>query len=98
MPFKDHLDNTLKLNPEPTPLFKMILSALAITIPLIIGYLNHQIFVAMFGALMSLVFYLNDHFGEIKKRLAHLFAIFILLIISFYAGSTVAGNNYTECI
>jgi hypothetical protein len=94
MPFKEHLENTLRINPEPTPLFKMVLSALAITTPLIIGYINHQLFVSMFGALMGLVLYLNDHFGFLAVRLKHLAAAFILLLLSFYVGAFSFGNNY----
>lgn len=94
MPFKEHLDNTLRISPEPTPLFKMILSSLAITTPLIIGYINHQVFISMFGALMGLVIYLNDHFGSLTARFKHLIVTFLLLMLSFYVGALSVGNNY----
>jgi hypothetical protein len=94
MAFKDHLENTLRINPEPTPLFKMILSALAITTPLIFGYINHQIFASMIGALIGLVIYLNDHFGPLKTRFIHLITIFFLFMLSFYVGALCVGNNY----
>lgn len=94
MPLKEHIENTLRLNPEPTPLFKMILCSLVITTPLIIGYFNHSLFVAMFGALTGLVLYLNDHFGFLKVRFKHLTAAYILLSLSLYAGAQSVGNNW----
>lgn len=93
MPFKDHLENTLRISPEPTPLFKMILSAIAITTPLIIGYFNHHLFVSMFGSLMGLVFYLNDPFGPLVARAKHLMVAFLLLMLALAVGAVCAGNE-----
>ncbi|MBY0416244.1 MAG: FUSC family protein, partial [Bdellovibrionales bacterium] len=70
----------------------MLLSALVITTPLIIGYFTHDLFVSMFGSLMGLVLYLNDHFGNLKVRFMHLAAAFILLMLSLYVGSLLVGN------
>ncbi len=98
MPFKEHVENTLRINPEPTPLFKMILSAMAITTPLVIGHFNHELFVSMFGSLMGLVFYLNDHFDSFFIRARHLLVTFILLMISLAVGSASIGSNLTIVI
>lgn len=98
MPFKDHVENTLRLNPEPTPLFKMILSALAITSPLIIGHFNHELFVSMFGSLMGLVFYLNDHFDNFFIRARHLVVTFVLLMLSLAVGAASVGHIPTIAI
>jgi uncharacterized membrane protein YccC len=48
----------------------------------------------MFGALMGLVIYLNDHFGSLVERLKHLVVTFLLLLVSFYLGALSVGNNY----
>lgn len=93
MPFREHVENTLRINPEPTPLFKMLLSSLAITLPLIIGHFNHELFVSMFGSLMGLVFYLNDHFDTFLVRTRHLVVTFILLMISLAVGAVSVGNH-----
>ena len=98
MPFKEHVENTLRINPEPTPHFKMLLSALAITTPLIIGHFNHELFVSMFGSLMGLVFYLNDHFDHFLVRTRHLVVTFILLMISLSVGAASVGSLYTIAI
>lgn len=93
MPFKDHIENTLRISPEPTPLFKMILSAIAITTPLIIGYFSNHLFVSMFGSLMGLVFYLNDPFGPLVKRTKHLLVTFLLLMLALAVGAVSVGND-----
>ncbi len=94
MPIKDHIDNTLRINPEPTPLFKMILAAIAITTPLIYGYYFNYLFVSMFGSLMGLVFYLNDPFGPYLKRFKHLIVTFFFLKIALTMGAYSVGHDY----
>lgn len=99
MPLKQHLENTLRINPEPTPLFKMLLSAMAITTPLIIGHFTHQMFVSMFGSLMGLVYYLNDHFDRPIPRLKHLIITFMLLMLSLIVGALSVGHNvFIMCV
>lgn len=93
MPFKDHIGNTFRINPEPTPFFKMLLSSFVITTPLVIGYFDLQLFASMFGALMGLVLYLNDHFGSLSVRFKHLAVTFLLLIITLYLGAISVNNN-----
>ncbi len=94
MPFKEHIDKTLKLDPTPTPIFKMILSALSMIVPLLVGYIfNHQ-FVSMIAALMGLLLYLNDHFGVLSARLKHLLATYLFMGLGFSVGAFCAGNNY----
>lgn len=93
MPLKEHINKTFKLDPAPTPIFKMILSALATTIPLLVGYILNQQFVSMIAALMGLLLYLNDHFGVLPIRLKHLFATYLFMGIGFSVGAFCAGNN-----
>lgn len=93
MAFKQHIDNTFRIDPGPTPIFKMALSSLAMTVPLIIGYFNNHLFVSMIGALMGLLIYLNDHFGSFLLRIKHLVATFIFLSFGFAIGAYSAGHN-----
>lgn len=93
MALKEHIDNTFRIDPEPTPIFKMVLSSLAMTIPLLVGYFNNHLFVSMIGSLMGLLIYLNDHFGSFTIRIKHLIATFIFLSLSFAIGAYCAGNN-----
>lgn len=93
MALKEHIDNTFRIDPEPTPIFKMVLSSLAMTVPLIIGYFNNHLFVSMIGALMGLLIYLNDHFGNFLFRVKHLIVTFIFLCFGFAVGAYSAGNE-----
>lgn len=90
--FKDHLDNTLKLTPVPTPVPRMVLCSLCTTLPLILGYFLHQLPLAIFGGLFGFVLILNDHFGPYKKRIAHLSVTFVLLSLAFYLGVMISQN------
>lgn len=93
MALKEHIDKTFRIDPGPTPIFKMALSSLAMTIPLVIGYINNHLFVSMIGSLMGLLIYLNDHFGSFTVRIKHLIATFIFLSLAFMVGAYSAGNN-----
>lgn len=93
MPLKNHIENTLRLNPEPTPFFKMLINSLGISTPLVVGYLlNLPMLPSMFAGLMGLVFYLNDHFGKITERLKHLVYVFVLLMLAMYAGALLHAS------
>lgn len=92
MPFKDHLDNTLKLATAPTPIPRMVLCSLCTTLPLILGYFSHQLPLSIFGGLFGFVLILNDHFGPYKKRIAHLSVTFVLLSLAFYVGAMISQN------
>jgi hypothetical protein len=93
MPYKEHLENTFKLNPAPTPIPRMVLCSLCTTLPLILGYILHQLPLAIFGGLFGLVLILNDHFGPLKQRIYHLIVTFIFLSLAFYVGAVVSSNN-----
>ncbi|MEA9356758.1 FUSC family protein [Bacteriovorax sp. PP10] len=93
MALKEHIDNTFRIDPGPTPIFKMALSSLSMTVPLIIGYFNNHLFISMIGALVGLLIYLNDHFGSFAVRIKHLIAAFLFLTLAFAVGAYCAGNN-----
>ncbi len=92
MPLKNHLEKSLELNNVVTPMYKMLMSAGAITLPLAIGFATNEIQPAMFGSLMGLVLYLNDHFGEMKTRISHLLVTFIFLMLTMWLGTSAQGH------
>lgn len=92
MPLKNHIEKSLELAPEVTPTHKMLMSACAITFPLVVGHNFQAVQPAMFGSLMGLVFFLNDHFGTLKIRLRHLMTTFLCLMLSMWVGTEV--QNY----
>lgn len=92
MPLRNHIEKSLEIAPVVTPAHKMLMSASAITLPLVVGLLREEIQPAMFGALMGLVYYLNDHFGKLEIRIKHLFIAFIFLMLSMFVGTLVQGQ------
>lgn len=92
MPLKQHLEKSLEITDEITPVHKMFMCALAITLPLIHGLYLKEVQPAMFGSLMGLVLYLNDHFGKIWIRLKHLFVTFFFLMVTLWIGTSVQGH------
>lgn len=94
MPIKDHIHHTLKINKEATPLYKMLLSCIVMTVPLIIGFIRHEHFLSMFGALMGLVYFLNDHFGSLYVRVRHLIIAHCFFMAVLYIGSFFTGKFF----
>lgn len=93
MPIIEHLTNSLKITPGPSPKPRMVLAALSISLPLLIGKFENQIATSMFGALFALVLILNDHFGPLKKRIIHLLTTFLLLCLSLLLGDFLNGHE-----
>jgi hypothetical protein len=92
MPLKQHVENTFKLSPDPAPYHKMALSFLSSTLPMIVGYFRGELPVAIFGALFGFTLILLDHFGPLKKRIAHLIVSTIFLILGFLLGAWINGD------
>ena len=92
MPFKEHLEKTLKIESTPTPIPRMVLCSLCTTLPLILGFALNQLPISIFGALFGFVLILNDHFGPLKQRLSHLLVTYILLSLAFYIGALLSGK------
>lgn len=92
MPLRNHIEKSLEINNVVTPLYKMLMSAGAITLPLALGFITGDIQPAMFGSLMGLVLYLNDHFGDMLTRVKHLIVTFIFLMLSMWLGTVVQGQ------
>lgn len=92
MPIREHVENTLKFNPAPTPIPRMILCSLCTTLPLLLGFTMNQLPIAIFGALTGFALCLNDHFGPLQERIKHLIVTFIFLTLSFFLGAVLAPN------
>ncbi len=98
MPLKEHLENTFKFNPAPTPIPRMILCSLCTTLPLVLGYFLHQLQYAIFGGLFGFVLILNDHFGPFQQRVRHLVVTYLFLSLAFYVGALISGNSILTAI
>ncbi len=94
MPLKNHIETSLKINPAPLPLSRMLLCSLITTFPLILGFFKNQLAFAIIGSLMAFSLILNDHFGPIKDRLKHLLISFFFLTLAFFIGAELAGNTW----
>lgn len=94
MSIKDHLSESLKLAPVPSPWPRMILCCLSVSLPLIAGQIRGEQQSSIYGALLGFVLILNDHFGPLQTRIKHLSTAFLLLALSFVVGFFVNGNLY----
>lgn len=93
MPFKEHVENTLKFNPAPSPFSRMVLCSLCTTLPLVLGYGLNQLPLAIFGSLTGFALSLSDHFGPLNKRIHHLFVTSLFLTISLFVGAVLIGQE-----
>lgn len=92
MPLKQHIEKSLEITNTITPVHKMLLCALAVTLPLLLGLYLNEIQPAMFGSLMGLVLYLNDHFGYFSSRIKHLIATMFFLMLTMWVGTSIQGH------
>lgn len=94
MRITEHLSESLRLQPAPSPWPRMILCCLSVSLPLIAGQIRGEEQSSIYGALLGFILILNDHFGPLQTRLKHLSASFIFLALSFAIGLFVNGNTY----
>lgn len=92
MPIKNHLEEALKLSSNQTAFHKNLLSCLVMTSPLFIGYMRGEMFISMFGGLMGLVYFLNDHYAPFKKRIIHLLTCHIFFMLALIVGAFCIGQ------
>lgn len=92
MHLKHHLSKSLQLQPTPSPWPRMILSALSVSLPLIVGFNRGELRIAIFGALFGFIMILNDHFGPLGKRVIHLITAYIFIITGYLIGMLL--NEY----
>jgi hypothetical protein len=84
--WKQHYSEILKSEKVPPPWPRMILCALAMGIPLLVGAVNGSVSLAIYGSLTGYLLALNDHFGLLRHRLLVTFLTFILLMGGFFSG------------
>ena len=94
MRLKEHLSHSLQLQPLPKPWPRMILCALSVTLPLIVGFYRQELRVAITGALFGFIMILNDHFGPLGKRTIHLITAFIFIITGFLLGMLLNDHQW----
>lgn len=86
MPIKNHLEEALKISQNQSAFHKNLLSCIAMSFPLLIGYLRGEAFIAMFGGLMGLVYFLNDHYAPLKERIIHLVTCHVFFMLALVIG------------
>lgn len=64
----------------------MILSALSVGLPLLLGYQRQELKIAIFGALFGFIMILNDHFGPLQRRILHLITTFVFILTGVMVG------------
>lgn len=92
MHLKQHLSESLHLENTPSPWPRMVLSALSVSFPLIVGYARNDLSSAIYGALFGFIMILNDHFGPLKKRIFHLLVAYFFMISGFLLGILFASQ------
>lgn len=94
MRITEHLTESLKLAPVPSPWPRMILCCLSVSLPLIAGQIRGEEQSSIYGALLGFILILNDHFGPLLTRIKHLSTAFVFLAIAFILGLLVNGEPY----
>lgn len=94
MSLKSHISDSLRLQKAPTPLPRMILCALSVTLPLVSGVLFKEERSSIYGALLGFILILNDHFGPLKQRIVHLLTAFMFLAIAFMVGLLISDTPW----
>jgi uncharacterized membrane protein YccC len=94
MRLKHHLSQSLQLQPMPSPWPRMILSGLAVGLPLLVGWKRHELQIAIFGSLFGFIMILNDHFGPLSRRILHLITAWLFIITGVVVGMLLSSNMY----
>ncbi len=90
---KQHFRGIMKYAPGPPPWPKMMLCGVATTVPLVIGLLNGQLILSIYGALAGYLLGLSDDQGPLLYRLWTITVTFLLLIAGFSVGHVLAANS-----
>lgn len=94
MRLKHHLSQSLQLQPTPSPWPRMILCALSVTLPLIVGLYRHELRIAITGSLFGFIMILNDHFGPLGKRVIHLITAFMFITGGLLIGMLLNDHQW----
>ncbi|WII73857.1 FUSC family protein [Bdellovibrio sp. 22V] len=80
MNLRGHLEEVLRINPVPSPWPRMVVSAFATFIPLMVGLFLNQLPISIFGALFGFLLVLNDHLGTLGHRLWVITLTFLIML------------------
>lgn len=94
MSIKTHVTDSLRLHKAPSPWPRMVLCAMSVTLPLILGILLEEQRSSIYGSLLGFILILNDHFGPLKTRVLHLLTAFCFLATAFIIGLVVAKTPW----
>lgn len=82
----EHLAKTFHLQPGHSPWPRMILSALSVLLPLLVGYFREEEKISILGALFGFIMILNDHFGPLGQRIIHLITAYLFIMTGVFMG------------
>lgn len=94
MQLKEHLSKSLQLQSRPSPWPQMILSALSVSLPLIVGFYRGELQISIFGGLLGIIMILNDHFGPLARRIIHLFTAYLFIVSGFFIGVLLSDHYW----
>lgn len=86
MKVRHHVVESLKFERAPSPWPRMVLAALSVGVPLIVGLLREDLHSSIYGSLFGFILILNDHFGSLRKRLTHLITAYVCILGGVLAG------------
>lgn len=93
MRVRHHLIESLKFEKAPSPWPRMLLAALSVGIPLLVGLMRDDLHGSIYGSLFGFILILNDHFGSLRKRLTHLITAYVFILSGVLAGILFSGNQ-----
>jgi len=90
---KRHFVDMMRWQDNPTPWPRMILSAVATCIPLVVGLLRGELVISIYGALTGYVLALSDHLGPLRHRLWTVSLTFALIAVGYAFGHFFPGHQ-----
>jgi hypothetical protein len=92
--FKTYIFDLFRSQPESAPWPRMILCALASTLPLLVGLANGNIAISIYGSLAGYLLALNDHLGTVRHRLWVVSLTFVFLSSGFAIGFLLKDHAF----
>lgn len=89
-----HLDSIFKFDSQPMPRAHMMLCGIATCCPLLAGWFQGHIGLAVYGSILGYLVALNDHFGKLKHRLIVTNLTYAVIILGFIAGMYIGDGIF----
>ena len=90
---RQHFVDMMRWQTNPPPWPRMILSAIATCVPLVVGLLRGELVISIYGALIGYILGLSDHAGPLKHRLWTITLTFLLIAVAYTFGQYFPGNR-----